>query len=197
MKVGILAFHGNVSEHAAVFRALRVDHGDVRSIDNLRACTHVIIPGGESTVMSRFLLMTGVGAEIVRRVTEGSLAVYGTCAGAILVSKKATGKNAPASLDLIDIDIERNAYGSQAQSFDTDLTVKGIGGNIPVAFIRAPIITRVGAGVDVLAEHEGKPVLVRQGNVLAGTCHPEARGATHIHQFFLQKTPLPSMHAHG
>ncbi len=186
MRFGILAFHGDVAEHAAVLRALEVDHGNVRGVDDLRRCTHLIIPGGESTVISRFLRLTGVGDEVKQRVEDRSLSVFGTCAGAIILAAQASGKNAPPTLGLIDIDIERNAYGSQVQSFDTELTLKGIDDPVPVAFIRAPIITRVGAGVEVLAEHEGDPVLVQQKNVLAGTFHPEARGVSAIHRLFLR-----------
>ncbi len=187
MNVGVLAFQGDFAEHVAVLKVLKIDHCEVRSVDDLRACTHLIIPGGESTVMSRFLKMTNVGEEIQKRVSDGSLAVYGTCAGAILLAKNVTGKNTPETLGLIDITIERNAYGSQIQSFDTSLTIKGIDGAVQAAFIRAPIITKIGKDVEVLSTYEDKPVLVRQGNIWAGTFHPEARDEKQIHELFLTK----------
>lgn len=185
MTVGVLSFHGDFAEHMVLLHSMRQKGMEVRSVADLQKITHLIIPGGESTVMSRFLTETGVGTAIQKRVKERGLAVYGTCAGAILVARKVTGKNAPRPLGLIDITVERNAYGTQMQSFQTDIRVKGIGKNLPVAFIRAPIITRIGKTVDILASHGGHPVLVRQGNILAGTFHPEVRTQTAIHQLFL------------
>jgi 5'-phosphate synthase pdxT subunit len=130
-----------------------------------------------------------MGREIRRRVLRPGkndrLSVYGTCAGAILLGKRATGKNAPSPLGLIDIDVQRNAYGEQLDSFQADLKVTGIPRPLEVSFIRAPKITRVGRRVQVLASHDGVPVLVRQGNVLAGTFHPEVRGETKIHELFV------------
>ncbi len=202
MQVGVLAFHGDFAEHLDVLRSMDVPAIEVRNLGQLAKVDRLIIPGGESTVMSKFLESTGVGEEIVRRSRishhssppvggrgkgEGGrpFVVYGTCAGAILVAKEVTGKNVPKPLGLIDITVERNAYGTQAQSFETRLKVKGVRSPINVAFIRAPIITRVGKGVEVLASHKGVPVLVRQGMVLAGTFHPEVRGNTKIHELFL------------
>jgi 5'-phosphate synthase pdxT subunit len=113
------------------------------------------------------------------------LAVFGTCAGAILLASDILGKNAPEGLGLMDIAIDRNAYGTQIQSFHADVAVRGIG-KIPVAFIRAPKIIRVGNNGEILASYEGAPVLVRQGRFLACTCHPEVRGETGIHRMFLK-----------
>ena len=187
--VGVLAFHGDFAEHLQVLADLGVPAIEVRGLEDLKSVDRLIIPGGESTVMAKFLEQTGVGAEVLRRAGKaeraGRLDVYGTCAGAILLAKKATGKNAPATLGLIDIDIERNAYGTQVDSFEAVLTVKGIKDPVDVSFIRAPVITRVGKGVEILASYQGKPVLVRQGNVLAGTFHPEVRGQTKIHEMFV------------
>lgn len=183
--VGVLAFHGDFAEHVGLLHAMRHKAIEVRSVVDLQKITHLIIPGGESTVMSQFLTQTGVSAAIQKRVREGSLAVYGTCAGAILIARKVTGKNAPRPLGLIDITVERNAYGTQMQSFEADIRVKGIGKKLPVAFIRAPVITRIGKTVNVLASHGGHPVLVRQGKILAGTFHPEVRGETAIHTLLL------------
>ena len=107
MTVGVLAFHGDFAEHLEILRSLKTKAIEVRSLDDLGQVDHLIIPGGESTVMARFLTETGVGDAIKARVKEGSLAVYGTCAGAILVSRKVTGKNAPRPLGLIDIVVDR------------------------------------------------------------------------------------------
>lgn len=185
MVVGILAFHGDVAEHIEVLTKLKVQSIEVRTLDDLEKVDRLIIPGGESTVMSRFLYMTGMDRVIRKRVAKGDLAVYGTCAGAILVAQKVKGKNAPSPLGLINIVVERNAYGTQMQSFEADLKVRGISEPIHAAFIRAPIITKIGSGVEILSVFDGNPVLVRQGRVLAGTFHPEARGEIAIHKLFL------------
>lgn len=207
MTIGILAFQGDVAEHALILSRLHIPSVEVRSVEDLARVDALIIPGGESTVIAKFLQETGVGKEVVRRVTlkaekaerkegkEGigmlpangnrSLIVYGTCAGAIVLAKKVTGKNAPKSLRLIDVTIDRNAYGTQIDSFEAELKISGMQKPVPVAFIRAPKITRIGKGVEILAKFRGEPVFVRQGNVLISTFHPEARGSTLIHELFL------------
>ena len=162
-----------------------IDCHEVRSLEELKPVTHLIIPGGESTVIAQFLDRTGVGNEIRRRVKWLDLAVYGTCAGAILIAKNVKGKAAPPSLSLMKLTIERNAYGRQLQSFEANIVVKGIEKPMHVAFIRAPKILKVGRKVEVLASHSGNPVLMKQGRVLAGTFHPEVRGSQEIHKLFL------------
>lgn len=199
MKIGILAFQGDVAEHADVLAQLAVDSVEVRSCNDLNQVSGLIIPGGESTVMAKFLVLSGLNSAIQQRVKGGNLAVFGTCAGAILTAKEATGKRAPESLDLIDMTIERNAYGTQRDSFDAVLQVLGIAHPVACSFIRAPKITRAGDGVDILATYEQQPVLVRQGNVLAATCHPELRGETAIHALFISMcralaTQMPPSH---
>lgn len=186
MNVGILALQGDFAEHEAVLKELGITSRQVRTIEDVQAVHRLIIPGGESTVMAKFLWEGGLGKAIQERVRQKSLPIYGTCAGAILLAKKILGKSAPKPLKLIDITMDRNAYGAQGESFEATLTVKGMRGTIPVAFIRAPLITHIGKGVEVLATHEGHPVLVRQGAVLAGTFHPEVRGAAAIHNMFMQ-----------
>ena len=136
--------------------------------------------------MAKFLWESGVGEKIQERVRDGSLAVYGTCAGAILVAEDVTGKNAPKSLQLIDIAVDRNAYGAQIDSFETSLQIKDSKNPISVSFIRAPKITRVGNGVEVLSSYQNDPVLVKSEKVLAGTFHPEMRNEKAIHQLFLK-----------
>jgi 5'-phosphate synthase pdxT subunit len=186
MTVGVLALQGNFAEHIQVLQTLGVPSREVRSVEDLTDVTHLIIPGGESTVMARFLKLFGIGGIIQQRVADGSLAVYGTCAGCILVAAEATGKNAPETLGLLDITVARNAYGPQTESFERTLTIRGWPEPVHTSFIRAPIIVRTGEGIEVLAEEAGKPVLVRKGRVLAGTFHPEVRGQTAVHAFFLR-----------
>ncbi len=183
--VGVLAFQGDVAEHFAVLATLKVPAREVRSIDDLWDVDRLIIPGGESTVIAKFLQLTGVGEEVRRRVRSGALAIYGTCAGAILLATEVKGKNPPQALGLLDITVDRNAYGTQIQSFEASVRVEGVVLPLRVSFIRAPRITRVGQGVGVLAEHEDDPVLVRQGRVIAGTFHPEVRREGRVHEIFL------------
>lgn len=188
MIVGVLAFQGDFAEHIEVLSRLHVPSVEVRTQGDMSKVDALIIPGGESTVIAKFLSETGVGAEIQKRVvsTKHPLRVYGTCAGAIVLATKVTGKNAPKTLGLVDATVERNAYGTQVQSFEAELKISGIRKPIPVAFIRAPKITRVGKGVEILAKFRGEPVLLRQGNVMMGTFHSEVRGDAGIHALFLQ-----------
>lgn len=183
--VGVLAFHGDFAEHIHVLHSLNVSAHEVRSIEDLKQCTHLIIPGGESTVIAKLLKQSGLDKEIVQRFEAQTLAVYGTCAGAILLAKKAVGRNAPRPLGLIDMKIDRNAYGSQMQSFEAALKVKSLPTSIHASFIRAPRIMNIRSGVGVLAYHGKDPVLVQQGRALAGTFHPEVRGESAIHKLFL------------
>ncbi len=211
MIVGILAFHGDVQEHRDVLSKMRVHSLEVRTVSDLAKVDALIIPGGESTVIAQFLEETGAGKDIARRAglkaemagkaeraglavlvdTQNfaslpkPLIVYGTCAGAILLAKKVTGKNAPKTLGLIDVAVDRNAYGTQIDSFEAELKISGIQKPVPVAFIRAPKITAVGKGVEVLAKFRSEPVLVRQGNVMIGTFHAEVRDSDEIHRMFL------------
>lgn len=185
MNVGILAIHGNVAEHRAVLKSLGAWTKDVRVLDDLNDVTHLLIPGGESTVMSKFLTSTGLRTEVCNRARAESLAIFGTCAGAILLAEEVTGKNPPDPLKLLDITVERNAYGTQAQSFRTQLVVEGAEHPIEAAFIRAPIISRIGEGVEVISEYQGQPVIVRSKRLLAATCHPELTGESALHQLFL------------
>jgi len=183
MIVGVLAFQGDVMEHIDVLHRLHVPSLEVRSCEDLTKADALIIPGGESTVIAGFLQSSGVGRDIVQRVRSRThpLTVFGTCAGAIVLAKAVTGKNAPKGLGLIDITIERNAYGTQAESFETTLKVSGLRERVPAAFIRAPKITRFGKGVEVLARYRGQPVLVRQGSVTVATFHAEVRDDTRLH----------------
>lgn len=185
MTVGVLALQGDFAEHLAVLKHLRVQALEVRTENDLKQVDRLIIPGGESTVMSRLLWLDGLADAIIRRVKKG-MPVYGTCAGAILLATRATGDRAPKTLGLMDIVVDRNAYGSQIDSFETSLKISGLPKLLPAAFIRAPMIARVGKDVEILSSHEGKPVLVRQGKLLAGTFHPEVRGESAVHRMFLE-----------
>ena len=188
MIVGVLAFQGDFAEHIQILERLRIPSLQVRTLEDLAKVDGLIIPGGESTVIAAFLGHSGIGKELRRRVYDSRhpIAVYGTCAGAIVLARKATGKNAPRGLGLIDVVIDRNAYGTQIDSFETVLNVHGMKSPLSVAFIRAPKITRVSRKVEILAMDGSLPVLVRQGRVMISTFHPEVRGQTGIHDLFVQ-----------
>ncbi len=194
MTVGILAFQGNVAEHRAILTDLSIPSIDVRSIDDLDRCDGLIIPGGESTVMSQFLVKTGLLENIRERVLSpgirAPLRILGTCAGAILLAKTVISSQSVPSLQLLDIDIARNAYGSQIDSFDVLLKVKGSKTPVHASFIRAPKIMRVGLGVEVLAEHGGVPILVRSDSIIACTFHPEMRSSSVIHELLFKKETI-------
>lgn len=174
MVVGVLALQGDFAEHVAVLRSLSVDTKEVRTVSDFSVCDALIIPGGESTVMMKLLRESGLDKEIIRHVRDG-MPVFGTCAGAILLSD--------SHLKLMDISVERNAYGRQTDSFAREIDMPF--GSINVAFIRAPIITRAGGDTEILAEESTHPVLVRQGNMLAATFHTEISGESAVHELFV------------
>lgn len=173
--VGVLALQGDFAEHKAMLTTLNVRSIEVRSAKDLESCDALVLPGGESTVMMKLLKESGLDQEIMNRVQSG-MPIFGTCAGAILLSD--------SHLKLIDITVERNAYGSQLQSFSAQIDVEGIG-SMEAVFIRAPIISRIGENVSVLSFHKENPVLVQQGDILAATFHPEIGCKTAIYSHFL------------
>lgn len=174
--VGVLALQGDVAEHINVIESLKVESLKVRSVEDLSKCDALIIPGGESTVMMKFLKESGLDQIIIKRASEG-MPIFGTCAGAIVLSD--------SHLGLLDISVDRNAYGSQQQSFSDQIAVEGIG-TIDATFIRAPIITRTGEEVSILASHKEHPVLLQQGRIIASTFHPEIGSQLAIHSLFLE-----------
>ena len=182
--VGVLALQGDFREHLELLRSMKAEAREVRTISDLRECSALIIPGGESTTISNLLDSSGLGAEIKKRAGRG-MAIYGTCAGAIIIARKVLREKMFRPLNLIDIEVERNAFGRQVDSFEAEIEVKGLG-KLNGVFIRAPVIKKAGKKAEVLASFNGKPVLVRQGNILAGTFHPEAEHSTKIHEFFLE-----------
>jgi 5'-phosphate synthase pdxT subunit len=181
MTVGILAIQGDYEAHARVLEKLGVRTRFVRKPEQLDEVDALIIPGGESTTFLNFLAEHGF-LEKLRRFVRAK-PTFGTCAGAILLAKDVENP-AQQSLGALDIGIRRNAYGRQNESFvsDIDTTL----GPLELVFIRAPKITRIGAGVEVLASEKGDPVLVRQGRVMAATFHPELSTSTRVHEEFLK-----------
>lgn len=184
MKVGILAVQGDFDAHGAVLARLGVPHVFVRTPADLAGVGALILPGGESTTQLKFLTEDGL-EKAIREMGQRGGALFGTCAGTILLAREV--RNPPqASLGLLDMVVERNAYGRQVASDVRSGACKLTPAPLEMVFIRAPVIGRVGTGVEVLAESEGRPVLVRQGRVLAATFHPELTTDTTVHEFFLK-----------
>ena len=173
MRVGVLAVQGNFREHAAMLRRLGADVVEVRLPEQLDGLDGLVIPGGESTAIMRLIRLYGL-EEAIR---EFAAPVFGTCAGMILLDN--------SHLGLVDLDVERNAYGRQPASFEADLRLEGEVEPLRGVFIRAPRITRHGAGVEVLAEHDGVPVLLRQGRFLVASFHPELTADPRVHEKFV------------
>ena len=194
MNIGVLALQGAFREHRRMLERLGVDVTEVRLPADLEGLSGLIIPGGESTTMGKLMLDYGLKEPIQNFYAAGG-AVFGTCAGAILLSRTVLG--APPqfghqpSLDLMDISVQRNAFGRQVDSFQTELDIAGLQGPFPAMFIRAPVIGAVGEGVEVLARHEGRVVLARQGRLLASSFHPELTGDTRVHELFLNLVLQP------
>ncbi len=185
MNVGVLALQGDVIEHRKMLRGLGVEAPEIRLPEELARVDGLIIPGGESTTIGKLMVEFGLDRAIPVRVGQG-MAVYGTCAGMILLARTARGGEPPL-LRLMDITVERNAYGRQVDSFETDLDVPAFGPPpLHAVFIRAPVIEEVGPGVTVLASLNGRPVLARQGRLLVSSFHPELAQDDRVHRYFLE-----------
>ncbi len=185
MKVGILALQGDVREHAAVLARLDTESRPVRTPADLDLVDALIMPGGESTTMSLLLDSSNLRAPIAERLDDG-MPAFGTCAGLILLAADVLdGRPDQSSFGAIDLAVRRNGYGRQVDSFETDLDVAGVG-PFHAVFIRAPVVERVGAAVEVLATVDGRPVLCRSHNVLVAAFHPELSGDTRIHRLFVE-----------
>jgi len=184
MRIGVLGLQGDFREHVEILRALGITARDVRTRAQLDAVEGLIIPGGESTTMAYLLEKTGMLSVLRERGAQG-FPIYGTCAGMILLARELNDSYPENRLALMDISVKRNAYGRQLDSFEADLSIKNIG-KFHAVFIRAPKIVRVGPGVEILAEHDGAPVLVRQKNLLASSFHPELTGDPKVHKYFLK-----------
>jgi 5'-phosphate synthase pdxT subunit len=173
VRVGVLAVQGNFREHAAMLRRLGADVVEVRKPEELEGLDGLVVPGGESTAIARLIEVYGLEGAI----RDFERPVLGTCAGLIMLDREHLG--------LVDLTVQRNAYGRQVASFETDLDLAGDGEPLRGVFIRAPRVEAVGPEVEILAEHEGEPVLVRQGRFLAATFHPELTDDTRVHELFL------------
>ena len=188
MKVGVLALQGAFREHREVLDALGIECVEVCVPEHLGGVDALILPGGESTTMTRLLDTSGLREPLTGMLRDG-LPALGTCAGLILVATDVLdGRPDQVPLGVLDVTVRRNAYGRQRESFEADLDVDGLAGpSFPGVFIRAPVVERVGDEVEVLAEYAGEPLLVRGGAVWGSTFHPELSGDLRVHQRFLQE----------
>lgn len=185
--IGVLALQGDFAEHEAILRGLGAQTRQVRLPADLIGVAGLIIPGGESTTITRLMAMYGLLEPI--RAFAARNPVWGTCAGMIVMAKQATDLDREG-LELMDISVQRNAFGRQVDSFETGLTIKGIAGPpVRAIFIRAPLIQSVEAGVEVLAALEdGRVVAARQGHLMVTSFHPELTNDTRLHAYFLAMT---------
>jgi pyridoxal 5'-phosphate synthase pdxT subunit len=183
--IGVLALQGGFAKHAQMLKSLGAKVIEVRKPSDLTECDALVIPGGESTTMFKqikFIDLTKALSEFAQKKP-----VFGTCAGLILISENVIG-SPMQPFKILDVDVERNAFGRQAESFAASLTLELKSGHleqVPAVFIRAPRIRRIGENVQVLARFENEPVLVRQGHHLGATFHPELTSSQAIHAYFL------------
>lgn len=177
MKAGVLALQGDFREHAQVLRDLGATPLEVRTADDLAEVSCLAIPGGESTTIAKLARAFGLVGPIRERARAG-MPILGTCAGLIVLAERVIGGE--PLLAVMDVEVRRNAYGRQVDSFESDVRLRD-GEVVRGAFIRAPVIESVGEGVEVLAEHGGVPVVVEQGALLGSTFHPELAGDGRLH----------------
>jgi 5'-phosphate synthase pdxT subunit len=173
-RIGVLAVQGNFREHVAMLRRLGADALEVRKPEQLRGLDGLVIPGGESTTFMRLMRLYGLDGA----VREFGGPVFGTCAGMIVLDRNHLG--------LVDLEVERNAWGRQVHSFEADLELPGDDAPLRGIFIRAPWIEDAGPEVEVLVAHDGHPVLARQGRFLVAAFHPELTDDTRVHELFLE-----------
>jgi 5'-phosphate synthase pdxT subunit len=188
VKLGILALQGAFREHAEALQALDADVTLVKRPEHLAGIDGIFLPGGESTTIDKLLDWSGLREPLTARLHEG-LPAFATCAGLIvLASEVRDGRADQVPLGLLDVTVRRNGYGRQRESFEAELAVINLrGGTFRGVFIRAPKVERAGAVVEVLAEHEGVPVLGRQGAIFFASFHPELAGDLRLHELFLHE----------
>lgn len=187
-KIGIIAIQGDVSEHVQTMEKALNDLGSVipiKQVGIVPECSGLVLPGGESTTLSKQLNKTGIDNELKAAASAG-VPVLATCAGLVLASKEVVGDVRIRPLGLIDITVSRNAFGPQRESFEADLDVEGFDTPYRAAFIRAPAIVKTGAGVQILAKADSRIVAARQRNVFCLAFHPELTDDMRFHKLFLE-----------
>ncbi|MGH8945897.1 MAG: pyridoxal 5'-phosphate synthase glutaminase subunit PdxT [Acidimicrobiia bacterium] len=185
-RVGVLALQGDVREHLRIVEELGAQASEVKHPEQLEQIDALIIPGGESTTIGKLATRFGVIDPLRGAIDEG-LPVYGTCAGMILLASSVTEGDQPL-IGSLDVVVKRNAFGRQNESFEADLEIEGMDHPFHAVFIRAPWIEKIGSEVEVLADIDDHPVMVRQGRLLATSFHPELTGDGRIHRMLLELT---------
>lgn len=186
LRIGVLSYQGDVIEHIRAFERLKVDVFPVKTSEELKSLDALVLPGGESTTISKFLKNEAMDGGIIKRNKEG-MAIFATCAGLVLLSREIkTNKVKP--LNLLDVTTKRNAYGRQRESFEADIELT-FSKEKPfnAIFIRAPKILKYNKGIEIVARYENDPVLLKQDNILAATFHPELVDDARIHEYFLKE----------
>ena len=183
--IGVLALQGDFREHIQILKKLKVNATEVRTKGEFDKLDGLIIPGGESTTITNLLRKYHLDSEIKTHYKNG-MAIWGTCAGAIILAKKIDNHEKQPTLGLIDITINRNAYGRQIDSFEEDIRVTGLQKKFHAIFIRAPIIENIGDDIEILAKNNSEPVLIKKDNILISTFHPELTNDTRLHRLFLK-----------
>jgi pyridoxal 5'-phosphate synthase pdxT subunit len=181
--VGVLALQGDVREHLVVLESLGARAIEIKRPEQLGMVDALVIPGGESTTIAKMAVRFGL-IEPLRSALSDGMPAFGTCAGLIFMGSSVTDGDQP-QLGILDVVVRRNAFGRQNDSFEADLDVSGLDAPVHGVFIRAPWVEKVGSEVEVLAEIDHHPVMVRQGNLLASSFHPELTGDGRVHQMLL------------
>ena len=188
--VGVLALQGAFAAHATILESLGCATQQVRSPAQLAAVHALVVPGGESTTMS-MLLERSEMLELLRLRAHGGMPVFGTCAGLILMASEiCDGRDDQVALGVLDMTVERNGYGRQIDSFETDIDITGLDTPFHAVFIRSPVVTRLGPDVEALAEVDGNPVLCRKGPVTVAAFHPELSGDNRLHRRWLSQAGI-------
>jgi len=184
VKAGVLALQGDFREHVAVLTDVGAIAIEVRTPEELDGVNVLVIPGGESTTISKLARSAGLVEPIAERA-RGGMPMLGTCAGMIVMAERVEGGE--PLLELVDIGVRRNAYGRQVDSFEADIDVRGVDDPVRAVFIRAPVVDDVGEGVDVIAELDGRPVVLEQGNLVVASFHPELVDEGALHRYVMDK----------
>lgn len=182
MKVGVLALQGAFREHMQTLARIGVEGREVRTVKDLTGLAGVILPGGESTTIGTLMEEYG----LIEALKNSIVPLFGTCAGMILLAQDIVGSAQPR-LGLMDMAVDRNHFGRQRESFETEIAVSGLPDGVRGVFIRAPVVTRTGPGVEILARHQGEVVLCAEGRCLASAFHPELTDDTRLHRLFVER----------
>ncbi|XBB70316.1 pyridoxal 5'-phosphate synthase glutaminase subunit PdxT [Nocardioides sp. WV_118_6] len=195
--MGVFALQGDVREHLQTLTALGADAFPVRRPAELARCDGLVLPGGESTTMSK-LARTFELLEPLRERISGGMPTFGTCAGMILLADRIEGGTADQeTIGGLDVTVRRNAFGRQVDSFEADLPFEGLDAPVHAVFIRAPWVEATGPSVEVLARAQGHPVAVRQGHLMATSFHPEVEGDGRVHRLFVDMVASSGVRAQG